>query len=220
MPFRGRLCACQKQVLAVQHPAHGPEFLRALQHLPEPSDDVDCLARLHRLLGLLARRAVAGSGYYGLPSVIQSTLCRAGSGEPGRDDMSSSLGRGMQAAFSERPQMNRTLVAAMAVMALSAPAFAQSTTVTTTAPVAGPGVTVTIAPEQRTRIKQYVTRQKVAPVTVKERLTVGATLPTDVELHAVPSDWGPDLGHYRYVYSGSDVVLVEPSSRRIIQVID
>jgi hypothetical protein len=36
----------------------------------------------------------------------------------------------------------------------------------------------------------------------------------------VPSDWGPELGRYRYVYSGDDVVLVEPSTRRVIQVIE
>ena len=89
---------------------------------------------------------------------------------------------------------------------------------TTTAPAAG--TTVTVAPEQRTKIKQYVTTQKVEPVTVKEKVTVGATLPADVELHSVPADWGPDLVRYRYVYSGNDVVLVDPGTRKVIQVID
>ena len=49
--------------------------------------------------------------------------------------------------------------------------------------------TVEFAPEQRTKIKQYVTTQKVAPVTVKEKLAVGATLPADVRLSPVPADW-------------------------------
>jgi hypothetical protein len=113
--------------------------------------------------------------------------------------------------------MKRTLFAGIAVLALTAPAFAQ-TTVTTPAPSVG--ATVTIAPEQRTRIKQYVTEKKVRPVTVKERITVGATLPADVELVAVSGDWGPELGRYRYVYSDDRVVLVEPSSRRVVQIID
>ena len=116
--------------------------------------------------------------------------------------------------------MKRTILASVAVLALSAPAFAQSTTVTTTAPATSSSTTVTVAPEQRTKIKQYVTQQKVKSVTVKERIAVGTTLPADVELQTVPGDWGPDLGRYRYVYSGDDVVLVEPSSRRVIQVID
>ena len=114
--------------------------------------------------------------------------------------------------------MKRTLLAGAAVLALSLPACAHSTTITTEAPRAG--ATVTIAPEQRTKIKQYVVQQKVKPMTVEKRVTVGATLPADVELHSVPADWGPGLSSYRYVYSGDDVVLVEPSSRRVIQVID
>ena len=115
--------------------------------------------------------------------------------------------------------MKRTLLAGLTVLALAGPTFAQ-TTVTTPAPGPSAGTTVTIAPEQRTRIKQYVVQQKVKPVQMRERVTVGAVLPPDVEFAAVPSDWGPELSRYRYVYSGDHVVLVEPSSRRVIQVID
>ena len=112
--------------------------------------------------------------------------------------------------------MKRTLLAGIAVLALACPALAQSTVVTTP----GAGATITLAPEQRTRIKQYVVERKVKPVTIKERVTVGATIPADVELVDVPSDWGPDIDRYRYVYSGDNVVLVEPSSRRVVQIID
>jgi hypothetical protein len=80
--------------------------------------------------------------------------------------------------------------------------------------------TIEIAPEQRTRIKEYVVKEKVKPVTVKERVSVGATLPADVELVAVPETWGPSVSKYRYVYSDNHVVLVEPSSRRVVQIID
>jgi hypothetical protein len=113
--------------------------------------------------------------------------------------------------------MKRTLLAGLTALALAAPALAQTTIVT---PAPGPGATIIIAPEQRTKIKQYVVQQRVKPVTLRERVTVGAVLPADVEFAAVPSDWGPELGRYRYVYSGNDVVLVEPSSRRVIQIID
>ncbi|HET7680873.1 MAG TPA: DUF1236 domain-containing protein [Xanthobacteraceae bacterium] len=113
--------------------------------------------------------------------------------------------------------MKRTLLASVAVLALASPVFAQSTTITTGS---APAASVTIAPEQRTRIKTYVTEKKVKPVTVKEQITVGATLPADVELVAVPSDWGPELASYRYVYVDNRIALVEPSSRRVVQVID
>src|SRR3954452_7869285 len=81
-------------------------------------------------------------------------------------------------------------------------------------------VSVEIAPEQRTRIKEYVVKERVAPVTVKERVSVGARLPADVELRSVPSDWGPSVSKYRYVYSDNHVYFVEPSSREVVQILD
>jgi len=80
--------------------------------------------------------------------------------------------------------------------------------------------TVVIAPEQRTTIKEYVVKEKVRPYKLQSRVTVGATLPADVELAPVPETWGPTFRSYRYVYTGDDVVLVDPSSRRVVEVID
>ena len=79
---------------------------------------------------------------------------------------------------------------------------------------------IEIAPPQRTMIKEYVVKEKVKPVTLKEQVTVGVTLPTDVELVAVPETWGPSVTKYRYVYWNNRVVLVEPSSRKVVQIID
>lgn len=81
-------------------------------------------------------------------------------------------------------------------------------------------VVVQISPEQRTKIKEYVVREKVKPVVVKERLAVGVTVPADVTLAPVPTDWGPSFSKYRYVYSGNNVVLVDPSNRHVVEVID
>jgi hypothetical protein len=110
--------------------------------------------------------------------------------------------------------MRRTLVFA-GVLALfaGAQAFAQTVGV-------GPAETVVIEPEQRTVIRQYVVKEKVPPVTVRERLSVGARLPADVELRTVPEAWGPRLSKYRYFYSDDRVYLVEPTNRTIIQSID
>ena len=79
---------------------------------------------------------------------------------------------------------------------------------------------VTVAPEQRTMIKEYVVQKKVAPITMTEKVVVGATIPQNVELVTVTSDWGPTLTKYRYVYTDNHVVLVEPSSRKVIQIIN
>ena len=111
-----------------------------------------------------------------------------------------------------------TIAGATLVLALatSSPSFAQGVGVQV-----GPvGAGITFAPEQRTRIKEYVVRERVAPLTVRERIAVGARLPADVELRAVPSDWGPSVSKYRYVYSDNHVYFVEPSTREVVHIID
>jgi Protein of unknown function (DUF1236) len=107
------------------------------------------------------------------------------------------------------------LTAAAALITTSA--LAQTTVTTTT----GAGrANVMVEPEARTRIKTYVTEKKIHPIATKERIVVGATVPSDVELVAVPSDWGPSLTKYRYVYSNDRVMLVDPDSRTVVQEID
>ena len=54
----------------------------------------------------------------------------------------------------------------------------------------------------------------------EEKIIVGGTVPGDVELEAVPSDWGPSLTRYRYVYSGDRVMLVDPGTRTVIQEVE
>ncbi|AMN40050.1 DUF1236 domain-containing protein [Rhodoplanes sp. Z2-YC6860] len=105
--------------------------------------------------------------------------------------------------------MKRPLMAGAAALAVmfAGQALAQS-------------VEVEIAPEQRTRIKEYVVKERVAPVRVKERVTVGAVLPADVELRTVPADWGPWGTRYRYVYADDHVVLVDPSSRKVVRIVE
>ncbi len=102
--------------------------------------------------------------------------------------------------------MKRFMILAAAAL-ISSAAFAQT-------------ATVEFAPEQRTKIKQYITTQNVAPVTVKEKVTVGATLPADVRLSPVPADWGPSVTKYQYFYSDNHVYFVEPSTRKVVTVID
>jgi hypothetical protein len=111
--------------------------------------------------------------------------------------------------------MKKLVLAAAAVALMSTGAVAQ-TTVTTGASRAA----VQIEPEARTKIRSYVTEHKVRPLVTKERIAVGATLPSDVELVAVPSEWGPSLTRYRYVYSNDRVMLVDPGSRTVVEEVD
>jgi Protein of unknown function (DUF1236) len=107
------------------------------------------------------------------------------------------------------------LIAAAALISTSA--MAQSTTVTTT----GAGhAAVQIEPEYRTKIRTYVTEHRIRPVETREKIVVGSPVPRDVELEAVPAEWGPSLTKYRYVYSGDRVMLVDPGTRTVMQEVD
>jgi hypothetical protein len=77
---------------------------------------------------------------------------------------------------------------------------------------------LSFAPEQRRMIREYVVRQNVAPM--QERLVVGGPVPAGIELHAAPTEWGPSVSGYRYVYANNNVYFVEPSTREVVQVID
>jgi hypothetical protein len=110
------------------------------------------------------------------------------------------------------------LICAAATL-LSTGAFAQSTVIETEG---HPHVRtrVQIEPESRTRIRSYITEHKIRPVKTHERIVVGSPVPRDVELEAVPADWGPSLTRYRYVYSGDHVMLVDPETREVIEEIE
>ncbi|MBR0952025.1 DUF1236 domain-containing protein [Bradyrhizobium canariense] len=114
--------------------------------------------------------------------------------------------------------MKKLFLLSAAAILMTTGAFAQSTVVTTTG--TGHAAAIQIEPQYRTRIQSYVTEHRVRPVTTKEKIIVGARVPSEVELEAVPTDWGPSLTKYRYVYSGDRVMLVDPGSRTVVQEID
>ena len=112
--------------------------------------------------------------------------------------------------------MNKLLLTTALAALISTGAMAQSTVVTTTG--TGHAAAVQIEPEYRTKIRTYVTEHKVRPV--QQKIVVGQPVPREVELEAVPADWGPSLTKYRYVYSGERVMLVDPSTRTVVQEVD
>jgi len=110
----------------------------------------------------------------------------------------------------------KKLVMLAVATSLAAPLAHAQTTVTTGTATSS----IQIEPQYRTRIKTYVTEHKIRPVETRERIIVGATVPADVELQAAPSDWGPTVTKYRYVYSGDRVMLVDPASRTVVHEVD
>lgn len=101
----------------------------------------------------------------------------------------------------------RAMIAAAVTVAFATPALAQQ-------------VAVEIAPDTRTTIREYVVKEKIQPVTVQERMAVGVTVPAEVKIQPAPQAWGPSVSKYHYVYSNNHVVLVEPSSRKVVQIIE
>jgi hypothetical protein len=76
---------------------------------------------------------------------------------------------------------------------------------------------VIIEPQQEVVIKEYVHKKPLASIDLPGvELNIGSRLPEEVELHAVEV---PDV-HYEYVVVDNRTVLVEPGTRRIVQVYD
>jgi uncharacterized protein YcfJ len=75
-----------------------------------------------------------------------------------------------------------------------------------------------IAADQRAEFRTYVKEQKVPSVTYREQVVVGATLPETVTYREVPARYGKT--EYRYTVVNDRTVLVEPKTRRIVQIIE
>ncbi|MBA4791888.1 MAG: DUF1236 domain-containing protein [Rhizobiales bacterium] len=113
--------------------------------------------------------------------------------------------------------------------ALGAIALALTTTLaaaqTTSVIVAKPSGYVLVNPEQEVLVQRYVVSQPGTTVTLPSGYapTVGSVVPATVELSTfgTTADYGGfDAGSYRYVVAPNyGTVLVEPGTRRVIQVI-
>ena len=119
--------------------------------------------------------------------------------------------------------MRNNILAIAALAAISAPAtaFAQSDVTVGVAP--GPGVIVGDAPgiavERRPAFREYVIREHVPTYTIPDRVVVGAVLPeSGVTYYDVPQTYG--VTPYRYTVVNGETVLVEPRTRRIVQIVD
>ena len=76
-----------------------------------------------------------------------------------------------------------------------------------------------IAVDQRPAFREYIVRERVPNYTISERVIVGGVLPeTGVTYYDVPQTFG--VTPYRYTVVNGQTVLVEPRSRRIVQVVD
>jgi hypothetical protein len=117
---------------------------------------------------------------------------------------------------------DKTLAALTIAAAIALPVAAQAQGYTTGV-VRGPAVILDddagIAVEQRPAFREYVIRERIPNYTIPERVIVGGILPeTGVTYYDVPQTFG--VTPYRYTVVNGETVLVEPRSRRIVQVVE
>lgn len=118
------------------------------------------------------------------------------------------------------PKPARRLGIAAAALALSlgwaVAAAAQTTGVPVeTSPVPLPA-------EKQAIVKEHIKRNKVPTTNIDAPVTVGMTVPETVELFALPQDTVtelPTLTSYKFLITGSTIAVVDPDSRKVIQII-
>lgn len=121
--------------------------------------------------------------------------------------------------------MRNKLFAIVAIAAaVSAPIAAKAQSEVTTGVVRGGPAVVDgdvdgIAVDQRPAFRQYIIREHVPDYTIPDRVVVGGVLPeTGVTYYDVPQTFG--VTPYRYTVVNGRTILVEPRSRRIVQVVE
>ena len=111
-------------------------------------------------------------------------------------------------------KVSLAMLAAVAMVAGAGVASAESTTTVTT---------TTISPQQETTIYRTITHEQVAvqPPPPEWAPSVGIEVPAQVQLYQMPSTIDvPSVQSDRYTMVNGHVVLVDPSTRRVIRIIE
>jgi hypothetical protein len=123
----------------------------------------------------------------------------------------------------ELTMRNKLFAIAAITGAMAAPIAAQAQSTITTGTAGGSTVVIGehegIAADQRPAFREYIVRERVPNYTISERVVVGGVLPeAGVTYYDVPQSFG--MTPYRYTVVNGQTILVEPRSRRIVQVVD
>jgi hypothetical protein len=115
----------------------------------------------------------------------------------------------------------KALLLSAAVLSVPAAAFAQTTTITTTTRTErGP---VVLTPDQRTTVYRRVVRERaVTPRGEVIEYRVGTRVPRGVELRTFDDEVyvdAPELRRYRYMHVNDQLVLVDPETSEVVEVI-
>jgi hypothetical protein len=143
-----------------------------------------------------------------------------------RDELGGIAGRCKPACIiaKEFSMRNRIIAIAAIAGAMSAPIAAQAQSATVGVARDSSSVVINadvdgITAAQRPAFREYIARERVPTYTIPDRVVVGGVLPeAGVTIYDVPQTFGATP--YRYTVVNGQTVLVEPRTRRVVQVID
>ena len=101
-------------------------------------------------------------------------------------------------------------------------ALAQTTVIERQGPATITRERIDLTPTQRTTIYRTVTRERVQTAPRDVDIRVGARVPRTVELREIPPtliEEVPTVRRYRYMVVNNEVVLVDPATSEVVEVI-
>jgi Protein of unknown function (DUF1236) len=110
----------------------------------------------------------------------------------------------------------------LAAIGTAPTAFAQST-ITTTTTIEKRNEPVKLTPQQRTVVYRTVTRERRVAPPVDVEVRMGAVVPPAVVLSPLPDSVyvdAPMLTQYKYFYVNNRLVLVDPRTSEVIDIIE
>ena len=113
------------------------------------------------------------------------------------------------------------LVLPLAIAATAATVFAQTTTTTTT--IETRRDPLNLSPTQRTVIYRTVSRERRVVPGTSVQVRVGSAVPPAVVLSPIPESVYvevPEIREFRYFYVNNQLVLVDPRTSEVVDIID
>ena len=81
-------------------------------------------------------------------------------------------------------------------------------------------VAVEIDSAQRAAIEGYIVNKNIPPAPIKGDISIGSTLPADIEIRSVPAGWGQSVAKFSYAYADNRVYFVWPSTRKVARILE
>jgi Protein of unknown function (DUF1236) len=115
------------------------------------------------------------------------------------------------------------VVVPLAVLGGATIALAQTTTTTTTTVERTAPMNMKLSPQQRTVIYRTVTRERRTVPPVEVQASVGGVVPPTVVLAPIPESLYaevPAVRPLKYFYINDQLVLVDPATSQVVEIID